>query len=85
MPAEAGWVHLTFDDGPDPLWTPRILDILAQANVRATFFLIGRFAFAQAEHSDRCLFLTRPHRQYVRVLWGRLPERRNFISGPLQT
>jgi peptidoglycan/xylan/chitin deacetylase (PgdA/CDA1 family) len=48
MPAEAGWVHLTFDDGPDALWTPRILDILAQANVRATFFLVGRFALAQA-------------------------------------
>lgn len=32
---------LTFDDGPDPRWTPRILDILAQWHVRATFFVIG--------------------------------------------
>jgi peptidoglycan-N-acetylglucosamine deacetylase len=32
---------LTFDDGPDPSSTPLILDILAQKNVRATFFCTG--------------------------------------------
>ena len=32
---------LTFDDGPDPKWTPKILDILKQKNVKGTFFLIG--------------------------------------------
>ncbi len=44
LPPEAGFVYLSFDDGPDPRWTPRILDILAQANVRATFFLVGVLA-----------------------------------------
>ena len=34
-------VALTFDDGPDPIHTPRILDILAENNIKATFFLIG--------------------------------------------
>jgi len=34
-------VALTFDDGPDPNWTPKILDILKQEHVPATFFLIG--------------------------------------------
>ena len=34
-------VALTFDDGPDPEWTPRILDILKAANVKAAFFLVG--------------------------------------------
>jgi peptidoglycan/xylan/chitin deacetylase (PgdA/CDA1 family) len=34
-------VALTFDDGPDPEWTPQILDILERAGVRATFFMIG--------------------------------------------
>lgn len=34
-------VALTFDDGPDETYTPRILDILAKHGVRATFFLIG--------------------------------------------
>ena len=44
QPPEAGCVYLTFDDGPDPQWTPRILDILAEAAVPATFFLVGRLA-----------------------------------------
>lgn len=35
---------LTFDDGPDPTWTPRILDILRKYRVKATFFLIGQNA-----------------------------------------
>ncbi len=34
-------VAITFDDGPDPEWTPKILDILKQKNAKATFFLIG--------------------------------------------
>ena len=32
---------LTFDDGPDPIWTPQILAILAKYGIRATFFVIG--------------------------------------------
>lgn len=39
-------VCLTFDDGPDPKWTPRILDILKQHNIHATFFILGRQAEA---------------------------------------
>ena len=35
---------LTFDDGPDPEWTPRLLDALGTAGVRGTFFLIGERA-----------------------------------------
>jgi len=34
-------VVLTFDDGPDPTWTPKILDVLKSKNAPATFFLIG--------------------------------------------
>jgi cellulose synthase/poly-beta-1,6-N-acetylglucosamine synthase-like glycosyltransferase/peptidoglycan/xylan/chitin deacetylase (PgdA/CDA1 family) len=37
-------VALSFDDGPDPEWTPKILDILKQYNVRGTFFMIGEEA-----------------------------------------
>ena len=37
-------VALTFDDGPDPACTPRVLDILEREGVRGTFFLIGRRA-----------------------------------------
>jgi cellulose synthase/poly-beta-1,6-N-acetylglucosamine synthase-like glycosyltransferase/peptidoglycan/xylan/chitin deacetylase (PgdA/CDA1 family)/spore germination protein YaaH len=32
---------LTFDDGPDPTWTPKILDVLKQYNVKAAFMVIG--------------------------------------------
>jgi cellulose synthase/poly-beta-1,6-N-acetylglucosamine synthase-like glycosyltransferase/peptidoglycan/xylan/chitin deacetylase (PgdA/CDA1 family) len=34
-------VALTFDDGPDPQWTPKILDVLARHHAHATFFVIG--------------------------------------------
>jgi cellulose synthase/poly-beta-1,6-N-acetylglucosamine synthase-like glycosyltransferase/peptidoglycan/xylan/chitin deacetylase (PgdA/CDA1 family) len=39
MPART--VALTFDDGPDPRWTPKVLDVLARHRVPATFFVIG--------------------------------------------
>jgi poly-beta-1,6 N-acetyl-D-glucosamine synthase len=39
-------VALTFDDGPDPEWTPLIADLLERNNVRGTFFVIGRKAMA---------------------------------------
>jgi peptidoglycan/xylan/chitin deacetylase (PgdA/CDA1 family) len=35
-------VYLTFDDGPNPDWTPTLLDVLRDNDVRATFFLIDR-------------------------------------------
>jgi peptidoglycan/xylan/chitin deacetylase (PgdA/CDA1 family) len=44
LPAEAaarGAVAITIDDGPDPQVTPRVLSILAERSVRATFFCIG--------------------------------------------
>ena len=39
---QPGLIALTFDDGPDPRWTPAILDILKRENVPATFFIIGK-------------------------------------------
>jgi peptidoglycan-N-acetylglucosamine deacetylase len=39
-------IALTFDDGPNPAITPRLLDLLDRHGARATFFLIGRFARA---------------------------------------
>jgi peptidoglycan/xylan/chitin deacetylase (PgdA/CDA1 family) len=38
------WAALTFDDGPNSLWTPRILDVLERVGVRATFFVIAPLA-----------------------------------------
>jgi peptidoglycan/xylan/chitin deacetylase (PgdA/CDA1 family) len=37
-------VCLTFDDGPDPVYTPLILDLLAEHKVHATFFIVGESA-----------------------------------------
>lgn len=37
-------VALTFDDGPDPAHTPKVLDLLSDAAVRATFFVVGERA-----------------------------------------
>ncbi len=34
-------LELTFDDGPDPVWTPKILNLLSKYKVPATFFVIG--------------------------------------------
>src|SRR5262245_18937027 len=42
-------IYLTFDDGPDPDWTPQILDLLAQARMHATFFAIGDRARREPE------------------------------------
>ena len=47
-----GQVALTFDDGPNPEATPRILDILAKHDVAATFFFLG-------PHADRWPALVR--------------------------
>jgi peptidoglycan-N-acetylglucosamine deacetylase len=38
---DPGAVALTFDDGPHPQGTPRVLDLLRAANAHATFFLVG--------------------------------------------
>jgi peptidoglycan/xylan/chitin deacetylase (PgdA/CDA1 family)/glycosyltransferase involved in cell wall biosynthesis len=40
-PTPARTVALTFDDGPDPTWTPAVLDVLARHGVPATFFVVG--------------------------------------------
>jgi peptidoglycan-N-acetylglucosamine deacetylase len=37
-------VALTFDDGPDPVYTPKLLDLLREKGVKATFFVIGKRA-----------------------------------------
>jgi peptidoglycan/xylan/chitin deacetylase (PgdA/CDA1 family) len=47
--APANAVALTIDDGPDPVWTPRLLALLRQYDVRATFCLVGRHAQAHPD------------------------------------
>jgi peptidoglycan-N-acetylglucosamine deacetylase len=47
LPAASGHCYLTFDDGPHPRTTPAVLQVLAAARVRASFFVIGRLARTQ--------------------------------------
>ncbi len=43
-PNESKKIAITFDDGPHPVYTPEILEILAEYGVRATFFVVGENA-----------------------------------------
>ncbi|MFD2763888.1 polysaccharide deacetylase family protein [Micromonospora eburnea] len=59
-------VALTFDDGPDPRWTPQILDQLRAAHVTATFCLIGK----QAErHPELVARIVREGHQLCNHSW----------------
>jgi peptidoglycan-N-acetylglucosamine deacetylase len=72
---------LTFDDGPDPVHTPRVLEVLASEGIQASFFLIGRRAAAAPEIARRIAALGHDvgnHTWSHRSLWlcgPRLTER----------
>jgi len=53
--AKPNKLALTFDDGPDPDWTPKILDILKAKGVHASFFVIGENAQAYPDLVQRVL------------------------------
>jgi peptidoglycan/xylan/chitin deacetylase (PgdA/CDA1 family) len=88
-------VALTFDDGPDPEWTPRIVDALAEARVRGTFFLVGERATRAPEAvraivagghevashgwSHRCLWVCGPRRTAEEI--DRAQEALAILSG----
>lgn len=55
MPEDDNAVYLTFDDGPDPVVTPYVLDILAEYRVKASFFCIGKNVALYPEVYDRIL------------------------------
>jgi peptidoglycan/xylan/chitin deacetylase (PgdA/CDA1 family) len=48
-------VYLTFDDGPDPIITPWILDLLKEKNIQATFFCVGANAEKYPDIMQRIL------------------------------
>ncbi len=48
-------VWLTFDDGPDPVWTPQILQVLAKYDAHATFFQLGSMQAAHPALHDQVL------------------------------
>jgi peptidoglycan/xylan/chitin deacetylase (PgdA/CDA1 family)/glycosyltransferase involved in cell wall biosynthesis len=48
-PVRPRTIALTFDDGPDPVWTPKILEVLRRNHVHATFFVVGTSVVAHPE------------------------------------
>ncbi|NLJ28578.1 MAG: glycosyltransferase [Deltaproteobacteria bacterium] len=46
-------VAITFDDGPDPKWTPIILDVLKEKGVKAAFFVVGAKVEANPDLAER--------------------------------
>ena len=52
---QAGMIALTFDDGPDSNWTPKILDVLEAKHAPATFFVIGENAISNPGLLNRIL------------------------------
>ena len=59
-------VGLTFDDGPDPEYTPRLLDLLERYGARATFFMTGEAAKDHPELVNALLALVTRLAQGVR-------------------
>jgi peptidoglycan/xylan/chitin deacetylase (PgdA/CDA1 family) len=51
----SGRIYLSFDDGPDPLWTPLVLEALERAHARATFFVNAPRAKTAADLVARAL------------------------------
>src|SRR5437868_4015192 len=79
-PRSSKTVALTFDDGPDPRYTPAVLDILKAQGVKATFFVCGNMLERHPELGERILAeghvignhsMTHAHLERLRVSAGR--------------
>jgi peptidoglycan/xylan/chitin deacetylase (PgdA/CDA1 family) len=75
LPLAPREVVLTFDDGPEPASTPRVLDALARECARASFFLLGRSALAYPQLARRQLSEghTVAHHTFSHPLLDRMP------------
>ena len=95
-PAGCRSVCLTFDDGPHPEYTPRLLDVLKECGVPATFFVIGQQAERHPEIVRRMAdeghavghhsyFHEEPHRVSARQLSEEVRRTRELLRGLLGT
>src|SRR5262249_49511183 len=76
-PGDRALIALTFDDGPDPVHTPRVLQTLASHGVRATFFVKGDAAHDNPELVRRLVLegheVASPGYHHRHALWQRWP------------
>ena len=63
------YIAMTFDDGPHPVLTPRLLDVLKARGIKATFFLIGQNA---AEYPDIVRRIAAEGHEIGNHTWGSL-------------
>jgi peptidoglycan/xylan/chitin deacetylase (PgdA/CDA1 family) len=54
-PGRGKLLALTYDDGPNPRWTPELLELLARHGVKATFFVVGKYVEREPELVRRAL------------------------------
>lgn len=54
-PGHGKLLALTYDDGPNPRWTPELLELLARHGVKATFFVVGKYVEREPELVRRTL------------------------------
>lgn len=69
LPSGIQQACLTFDDGPDPEYTPRVLDILAAAGARATFYVVG---MAAVRHAPLVRRMLKEGHEVANHTWGHL-------------
>jgi peptidoglycan/xylan/chitin deacetylase (PgdA/CDA1 family) len=69
---------LTFDDGPDPVYTPMVLDLLKEYEVKAAFFVLGRKA---EQHSE---LIRRIHREGHLIGIHQFTHTANWLLAPFQ-
>lgn len=78
VPTKSNYYSLTFDDGPNPPYTDKVLEILKRFNVRATFFLIG----SQVEkHPEYVALIRKDGHQVANHQYSRKP---NIFLSPSQ-
>src|ERR1700688_3635287 len=84
-------IYLTFDDGPNPTWTPEILSLLEDSGAQASFFVIGENAKSwpklverEARDGDTIGDHTWSHPNLTQlsasVVWAELARDRNLIT-----
>src|SRR2546428_10522031 len=75
----SGKLALTFDDGPDAAHTPRVLDVLAEHAIKASFFLLGERAAREPALARRIADVGHDLGTHT---WS---HRRPWLSGPRET